>query len=74
LRITAGSMDKRCGVCSTCWSNDDPGSLGCPRLACRWADRHEALCAAHKYAESLSARGIFSLFFNTLTRGAPLSR
>jgi transposase len=35
-------MGEHCAVCSTCWSGDDPSSLGCTGLACGRANRHEA--------------------------------
>ena len=42
-------MGKHCGVCSTCWSGDDPSPLGCTGLAGGWANRYEA---RHEWPEA----------------------
>src|SRR5437667_138442 len=38
----AALMRRHCGVCSTCWSDDDPDSLWCAGLACGRTNGYEA--------------------------------
>ena len=52
-------MGEHCAVCSTCWSGDDPSSLGCTGLACGRANRHEA-----RHERPGSARTAFTRFLD----------
>jgi hypothetical protein len=52
-------MGEHCAVCSTCWSGDDPSSLGCTGLAYGRANRHEA-----RHERPGSARTAFTRFLD----------